>query len=292
MNRISHLIVTAAACATLSTAALAQQSGGTATDGTERQGSSLDQTGRDSQRTGSGMGSMGTGSSKMDMSKMDMQGDKQLMQAFQQVASDPTTASDKMFVLEAAMMDMMEIQGAQLAQQKAQSQGVKDLARQIQQDHSQSLQQLQQIAQSMNLTLPTTLPSHVQQKLMVKSMLPAAKFDMAYLASQQESHAKAVTSYALHQNMVQDQQLKQYVSQTLPKVQQHTQHILQVSQQAGVPNGISMINAGSGQSGMRGSSGTGSTGSRGNVENEGTRVQIEGGEAVRDGQATTPEPRN
>lgn len=291
MNRFTHLIIAAAACTTLSTAAFAQQ-GGTVSDGPDRQGSSLDQTGRDSQKTGNQVddGSSRASGSAMDstkanMSKVDTQGDQQLMQAYQQVASDPTTASDKMFVLEAAMMDMMEIQGAKLAMQKAQSQGTKDVARQLQQDHSQSLQQLQTIAQSMSLTLPTALPSLVQQKMMVKGMLPAQQFEMAYLGSQQESHAKAVTSFAVHQGMVTNPQLKQYISQNLPKIQQHTQHIVQVSQQAGVANGIGAISMGSGTGHMS------PRGARGNQENSDVRVQLEGGEAVRDGQATTSEPR-
>ena len=54
---------------------------------------------------------------------------------------------DQMFARDAAAGNQFEIQAAQYVEQAARNPQVKELARQMVQDHTQSLQQLEQIAQ-------------------------------------------------------------------------------------------------------------------------------------------------
>jgi len=66
-------------------------------------------------------------------------------------------ADSKQFAMKAAEGGTLEVKLAQLAQQKSQSSEVKDLARQLEQDHTQANQQLMQVAKQKNINLPSDL---------------------------------------------------------------------------------------------------------------------------------------
>lgn len=170
----------------------------------------------DADKTGSGASGMG-------------QADMQMASALRQIAQQPETAADKLFVLDAAGMDMFEVAFAQLAEQKAQDPQVKALARMIIQDHQQSAQQLMQWGQQQNLSLPTGLPAAKQMKLAVYRAMPTEQFETCYVVENKASHAKAITSYRDHAKTVKDEGLRQYVTASLPKLEAHGQHIMQVA---------------------------------------------------------------
>lgn len=67
-------------------------------------------------------------------------------------ASRGNNMQQEKFVQKALMGGQMEVQVGQLAQQQGQSQKVKDLGQKLVQDHTQANQQLQQIAQSLNIS--------------------------------------------------------------------------------------------------------------------------------------------
>src|SRR5689334_7546990 len=63
----------------------------------------------------------------------------------------------KEFAMKAAEGGMLEVKLSQLAQQKSQSQEIKDLARKLEQDHTQANNQLMTVAKQANVDLPTDL---------------------------------------------------------------------------------------------------------------------------------------
>src|SRR5687768_5814025 len=74
--------------------------------------------------------------------------DQQIEQQLQKIQQQKDNlAGDRLFVLNAAVGNQFEMALAQMAQQKAQDQAVKQLAQRIMQDHQQAAQQLQQVAQ-------------------------------------------------------------------------------------------------------------------------------------------------
>src|SRR5215813_5148160 len=70
-------------------------------------------------------------------------------------ASAELSSADRNFAMTAASGGLAEIQTAQVAQQKAESPQVKTFAQRMITDHTQANNDLQQIAQQENLTLPT-----------------------------------------------------------------------------------------------------------------------------------------
>src|SRR4051812_12723368 len=77
-----------------------------------------------------------------------------------------------------------EVQMAQLAQSKASSQAVKDLAQMIYADHSKANDKLKPIVSKDNLTWPTGLSSKHQAEYNRLQGLSGAEFDREYVAAQ------------------------------------------------------------------------------------------------------------
>jgi predicted outer membrane protein len=154
----------------------------------------------------------------------------QMIELYRKIAQDPTMAGDKLFVVEAAAMDQWEIAFSRLVEQRGQDQQVKELARMVGKDHEQSAQQLQQFAQTVDLQLPQGLPAAKQAKLQVLSTLPPEELEKAYVSSQKAGHLAAISTYRDHAKMAKNDQLKQWITQATPKLEQHGQMIMQVAQ--------------------------------------------------------------
>lgn len=144
-------------------------------------------------------------------------------------------ADSKEFAMKAAMGNMLEVKLAQLAQQKSQSQEVKQLAQKIEQDHTQAGQQLKQVAQQKNIQIPADLKGEAQETYQAFQQLEGKDFDNAFLLANIKNHLHSVMMFQKEAQSGTDQDIKQWATQTLPKLQQHTAHIRTVAQSAGVP---------------------------------------------------------
>ena len=177
------------------------------------------------------------------------QADMQIMRQLQQIQQSPEMAGDKLFVIGAAIDNMYETQFSQQAAEKAQNPEVKKLAQMIAQDHQQAGQKLQQVAQQLQVQLPQNLPSMKQQEIQILASLPSEQFDKAYVAKMVETHAKDVACFTNQTSLAQNQQLKQFVTQALPKLQEHQQHATRAAQAVGLNLQGEAVQAGARQSG-------------------------------------------
>lgn len=185
------------------------------------------------------------------------QADVQMAAALKQIAQDPTTAADKLFLLDAATMDLWEIQFATLVQEKAQDEQVKQLAQHIIKDHTESSQQLMKMAKQMGLTLPTSLPAQKQLKLAVFSAMPAQQLETCFVVDNKADHARAITSYRDHSKTLKDESLRQFVTSSIPKLEAHGQHIMQVAQAKNVGDPTAMMPRTGSQTGNTNTAGVG-----------------------------------
>ncbi len=130
-------------------------------------------------------------------------------------------ADDKGFAQQAATGGQAEVALAELAEQNAQSQQVKDFAKKMIDDHGQANQQLQQIASKKDLDMPTMVPTEAQEEKDKLSKLHGAAFDKEYMRYEVQDHKQDVQDFQKAQNEVSDPDLKQFASQTLPIIEQH-----------------------------------------------------------------------
>ena len=235
----------------------------------EAQGAAADKSGASDRATASDRAqpaaAQQAGQAHADMAGMQggKQVDQQIQQQLQKIGQTKEMAADKLFVLHAGLGNQYEMALAQQAQQKAQNPQVKQLAQRILQDHQQASQQLMQVAQKLQVELPQGLPSMKQQELQVIGSLESQMFDQKFVCKMDELHAHDVAAFRNASQIAQSPDVKQFASQTLPKLQQHHQLVQQTGSAVGL-NTDAALPAGSrieGTSPRSGASDAGTSGS-------------------------------
>jgi putative membrane protein len=141
-------------------------------------------------------------------------------------ASQKLSKADQTFLKEAIQGDMAEVQMGQLAQQKGQSEDVKQFGQMLQQDHGQHLQKAQQIAQQNGMTPPTE-PSAEAKKMHDKlSKMSGAQFDRAFAKDMVADHKKDIAKY--QKEAKGKGSLAQFAQETIPTLQKHLQTAQQI----------------------------------------------------------------
>lgn len=205
--------------------------------------------------------------------------DMKAKQVFATIAETPAEAPDKLFVAEAAMGNLWESKFSELVASKAQNPQVKEQAMMIKKDHAAANEKLIPIAQKMGLDLPTELTSQKQAKLDVFAAMQPEQLEKAFLMEMKAGHMKDVTSYADHEKAVKDADLRGYISSTLPKLREHTQHVVALATEMGV--GQPAMAAGHDHGQMQSNQGTasdGDAGAAGTVSADGSSGTITGPE--------------
>ena len=152
----------------------------------------------------------------------------------QQVELMPTAQIDPAFAYVAAEGGMAEVQVSQLATQQSKSQQVMDFAQRMIQDHTQTNQQLLQIAQQVGAPVPEGPgPKHL---LMANAlaMKEGAEFDEAYIKGQIRDHQETIDLYRFAAENARNEQLRGFAQSTLPALEEHLQMARQVAQQLGI----------------------------------------------------------
>jgi putative membrane protein len=119
------------------------------------------------------------------------------------------------------------------AAEKSNNPQVKAFGQQMITDHSKANDNLKPIADSAHVPWPTQLtaePKTVYDRL---SKLSGSQFDKLYVQTMVQDHQKDVGEYRTESTKVKDPQLKTYVTQTLPVVEQHLNHIKRIQPSAG-----------------------------------------------------------
>ncbi|MES2355869.1 MAG: DUF4142 domain-containing protein [Pseudomonadota bacterium] len=131
---------------------------------------------------------------------------------------------DKKFIEEAAHNGLAEVELGKLAATKASSDDVKKFAQQMVDDHTKANAELQQVAQSKGVTLPTTPDASHQRTLKKMQDLSGPDFDKRYLSE------AGVKDHRANQKLFKDQatkgqdpDLKAFAQKTLPVITHHLQ---------------------------------------------------------------------
>jgi putative membrane protein len=154
-------------------------------------------------------------------------------QAMHQAASTTTANPDHQFARKAAQGGMAEVKLGQLAQDKGQSDAVKDFGKRMVDDHSKANDELESTVAQENIRLPKNLSAHDQATYDRLSKLSGAEFDKAYARDMVMDHKKDIAEFKQEANNGQDPQIKNFASQTLPVLQDHLKMAQDMQQQVG-----------------------------------------------------------
>ena len=120
---------------------------------------------------------------------------------------------DRSFVMDAAQGGMKEVRMGKLAQEKGQSDGVKQFGKRLEADHAKANEQLKAIADSNGVKLPDSLDKKHQGIVNKFSKMKGEDFDRAFAKNMVEDHKEAQKG--------QNGELKQFASQTVPTLEEH-----------------------------------------------------------------------
>lgn len=148
----------------------------------------------------------------------------------------PANYADQAFISKAMQGGLAEVQLGQLAQQKAQSDDVKQFAQKMVNDHSQMNDKwLKPVAKQMSVSEPKG-PSKKDKKLMEKLQgLNGQAFDTAYIQAMVKDHKEDLKDFQGEAQTAQDPNVKQIATQGTDILQKHLQMIEQIAQAHNVP---------------------------------------------------------
>jgi putative membrane protein len=128
---------------------------------------------------------------------------------------------DRLFVRTAAIGGMAEVESGKLAEQKGQSDAIKEFGRLMIEDHGKANERLVGLANEDGIAVPHELDAeHKSMRARLES-LSGAEFDLAYIQGQVVEHQKAVQLLEYEIGSGQDIELKSFAAEILPLVLQH-----------------------------------------------------------------------
>ena len=137
----------------------------------------------------------------------------------------PLSKEDSTFVMKAAAGGMMEVEAGKVAQDNAQSQRVKDFGGMMVTDHSKANDELKSYASGHGITVPGSLPASMQKEIDALKNMKGSAFDRHYVSMMVEDHQKDVAEFKKQSTGAKDDQLKTWVTNTLPTLQKHLDSI-------------------------------------------------------------------
>jgi putative membrane protein len=147
-------------------------------------------------------------------------------QAQTQTQTQTLSKGDQRILSDLAQANISEVAAANIALKKSENADVKKFAQQMVDDHTKGLQEVQQVAQSKSVTLPTE-PDAKHKKMADRlNSLSGAAFDKEYLANagvkdHKEAHQKVVSA----QKKATDPDVKALAAKLQPTIDQHLQNV-------------------------------------------------------------------
>ena len=106
-----------------------------------------------------------------------------------------TDSPDAKFLTDAARGDVAEIKMGQLAQQRGQSEGVREFGKMLEEDHSKAGKKTSELAKDLNVVPPAQPSAEQMAKYAELEKLSGAEFDRAFAAEMVEGHQEEIAKY-------------------------------------------------------------------------------------------------
>jgi putative membrane protein len=145
-------------------------------------------------------------------------------------ASNP----DASFYKHAAEGGIFEVEAGKLAQDKGNSQKVKDFGAMMVTDHSAANDKLKSLAASKDISLPSSSSVGQMATKGKLEVLSGDTFDKSYIKSQVKAHQQTIALFKKESATGQDAEAKAFAKATLPTLRSHLKAINAIAADAGV----------------------------------------------------------
>lgn len=161
----------------------------------------------------------------------------QQAQMQQEQSSAMHSMQDKAFVRKAEEGSMAEVQLGKLAQEKSNSEDIKQFGAKMVEDHTQLSNQIKPIAQQMGVSSPTELSKKDKETVSKLENLSGAEFDKAYIKDMMKDHKKDLSEFKGTAQRTQNTQLKEAAQQGAQVIDQHLQMIQEIAKNHNMKTG-------------------------------------------------------
>lgn len=128
---------------------------------------------------------------------------------------------DAQFLVNAAEISMEEISLGQLAQQKGSTNHVKELGKMMEESHTKSLAELAALAQTKNISLPTSETEDVKDAYKKLNGKSGNDFGKEYSSMMVKGHEKAIELFEKASTDCSDPDIRAWAVATLPTLRTH-----------------------------------------------------------------------
>jgi putative membrane protein len=125
------------------------------------------------------------------------------------------------FAQAAAAGGMMEVEVGNLAQKNSKNKAIQDYGKMLVNDHTILNNELKDIANQKNITLPSTVTSEQQDKIDKLSKETGSAFDKDFISMAINDHQNDIADFKKSENNLTDQDLKNFIVKALPTLQKH-----------------------------------------------------------------------
>lgn len=155
-----------------------------------------------------------------DFTKSNNEGAKDTKDSFGRMASE-----DLEFAAKAAEGGLFEVESSRLALQKNVSNGCREFAQMMVDDHGKGNQKLQDLVAKKGGTLSSELSRACQNELEELRKLEGREFERRYHDAQVKAHDDAIKAFEDAARNCRDEELRHFASDTLPTLREHRRRL-------------------------------------------------------------------
>ncbi|WP_431856306.1 DUF4142 domain-containing protein [Azospirillum sp.] len=145
--------------------------------------------------------------------------------AFAQPA-DGLDRRERNFLNEAAILNLTEMHAGKLAEDLAETEEVRALARRLATSHASAHERLRAIAQKHGVTLPDNLDAPTREQIGEMQTFTGPAFDRYFLSFQEETHLRALKLFDAQVAYQGDEGLHHYAETTLGQLNDHLRTVV------------------------------------------------------------------
>jgi putative membrane protein len=137
---------------------------------------------------------------------------------------------DSQYLVDAAEVDMKEIELGKLAQSKGMSADVKALGKMMVDEHMKSSETTKALAAKKNVTLPMSLTEKGQEGMQDLNDKTGHDFDKAYADMMVDAHEKTIDKMENASEKATDEEIRMWAANMLPTLRKHLDHAKMVKE--------------------------------------------------------------
>ncbi|HEX8561501.1 MAG TPA: DUF4142 domain-containing protein [Flavobacterium sp.] len=141
----------------------------------------------------------------------------------EEMIDDNSKQNDADFMVEAAGMDLQEIQLGKLAQQMGNA-DVKAHGKMMEDEHTKSSMEMKALAGQKGITLPPSLTEDGMEAYNKLGEKKGEDFNEAYIDMMVDNHERAVTKFENNIDRTKDADIKAWATKTLGTLRMHLEH--------------------------------------------------------------------